>query len=244
MPTQRGHKHCKGDDPPPDPESTLEMCPVELCIASVGKWHGVPAREYAEDSLHPGNYTEISSSRFSEILGTLPDGDAKVLCDAYHVLIVNWASPKINNLDWKRLLDYMECGGGVIFEDPSNVGALADGVSTFEVALKSKGETPLSITLEPVTVLTLGAPLNGETPLDFINKHIIFDEGTSDNALMPFLYLENGDVVGLYGQFSGGRIVLTGPDNNYHGRLDGQSDPVEKENHYNLLWNEINWLLE
>jgi len=40
-----------------------------------------------------------------------------------------------------------------------------------------------------------------------------------------------------------GRIVLTGPDNNFHGKLLSEIDPVQRENHYNLLFNEINWLL-
>jgi len=192
------HKHC---DPPTDPEPTIEACPLDkLCIASVGRRHRPPAREYAE--LNDGNYTEISSSRFSQILGTLFEGDAQAegnaeaLCNAYHVLIIEYSSPKINNLNWQRLLDYMACGGGVIFEDPKNVEALAPHVSAIEVDLHGGGDFPLAITLEPVPVLTLGGLLNElpDTHLDpfsltFINKHFIFVEPNNGSLLHVFLTL-------------------------------------------------------
>ncbi|MEE8138458.1 MAG: hypothetical protein V3T81_06255, partial [Thermoanaerobaculia bacterium] len=68
----------------------------------------------------------------------------------------------------------------------------------------------------------------------------------------PFLSLplQEGAVVGLYGEFDntlGGRIVLTGPDNNFHGdnNMDlGDPADVEKMNHYDLLFDEIDWVLE
>ena len=53
---------------------------------------------------------------------------------------------------------------------------------------------------------------------------------------------------GTYGEFPGGcRIVLTGPDNNFHGDAnpyDGDPQAAAKINHYNLLFNEIDWLLD
>ena len=126
-------------------------------------------------------------------------------------------------------------------------------------------ETPIDITLEPVPVLTVGAPLTGpnvSTPfeLPIVNQHIIFADNNTV-GLTPYLCLipnpEDGtcgglgrDIVGLYGEFGvnqdptagAGRIVLTGLDNNYHGLLN--SSPPEKQNHIDLLYNEINWLLD
>jgi hypothetical protein len=61
--------------------------------------------------------------------------------------------------------------------------------------------------------------------------------------LNTFLTLGDGqvpDVVGLYGDFGTGRIVLSGLDSNYHG-ID--EPPGLRKNHYDLLFNEINWLL-
>jgi len=248
------HKNCGDGGGGGGGDPTIEPClqSVSMCIASVGRRHRPPAREYAEQfGVHgvDGGYITMTSSRFSDILGTLTEGDSAVaLCDAYQVLIVEYSSPKINNLNWQRLLDYMECGGGVIFEDPKNVEALAPHVSAIEVDLHGGGDFPLAITLGPESVpaaLTSGF----DSPATFINKHFIFVvDASTDPDLMPFLTLDRGEVVGLYGQFDGGRIVLTAPDNNFHGILDvdPNSDPQTKAkgNHYNLLFNEINWLLE
>jgi len=249
-PVQAHHRpgHSRGGDD----ESIIVGCPDgRPCIGDIGRLSGpgmTPANLYAMDNQL--NYTEITNSQFDKILLAVTAQD---LCDAYDLLIFNWRSNTLEELSWPWLVNYMECGGAVIFEDPRNVGALADGVSTIEVAIRSRGETPLTITLEPVPVLTLGMPLNTFSnnhpsfELDFVNKHIIFDAEGSP-GLTPFLSLappkNMGEVVGLYGRFGDGCIVLTGPDNNFHGLLGSDSDTVERENHYNLLFNEINWLLD
>ncbi len=236
-------------------EPNLEPCPMGVvCIADVGKTYrdNTVAKQFVD--LEGGNYTKIESNDFDKILQALPEGDeAQGLCDAYDVLVFNWNSPRIKNLNWQRLLDYMECGGGIIFEDPKNVRALAAGVSTFEVTVHVNDEFPLLITLEPVPVLTLGPFFSQQSEsftLPFINKHIIFDSDSSNSlsGLESFLSLENEDVVGLYGEFGLGRIVLTGPDNNFHGSLNGTPDVYPeaegRHNHYKLFFNEIYWLLE
>ena len=98
-----------------DPVPTLGMCPAFPCIAEVGKnFKGnTPAQQYV---AMVGNHTKISSGDFDKILER--DEPAQDLCNAYDVLIFNWSSPTIQNLNWQRLLDYMACGGGIIFEDP------------------------------------------------------------------------------------------------------------------------------
>ncbi len=237
------HHGCGGEDPDP----TLGECtmPMSPCIADVGKTFtdNTPARQYTVD--FDGTYTKIESNEFDKILET--DDPAGDLCAAYDVLIFNWSSPTIKNLSWPWLLDYMDCGGNVIFEDPRNVATLAPEVSTIETTLHSRGDFPLTITLEPE------GPLSGNAEafdLVFVNKHIIFDDNIGV-GLMPFLSLPNSgdEVVGLYGEFGemGGRIVLTGPDNNFHGDdmpYDGDPGADAQINHYDLLFNEIDWLLE
>ena len=202
-----------------------------------------PASEYN------GNYVKIESNEFDKILQTLTA--AADLCAAYDVLVFNWNSPRIKNLNWQRLLDYMACGGGIIFEDQRNVLRLADGVSIIEATRSSPDDEPITVNLVTVPVLTSGF---GST-LTLRNKHIIFDEGNSDVNLHPFLTLADthptnaGEVVGLYGQFTGGgRIVLTGPDNNFHGRKPSthQVPAINQAivNSYDLLHDEIDWLLD
>ena len=71
---------------------------------------------------------------------------------------------------------------------------------------------------------------------------------SKDPFLYPFLRVSGeGPIIGLYGKHSnGGRIVITGPDNSFHGNdFLGEFDPL-REAHYNqyqLLSREINWLL-
>jgi hypothetical protein len=233
------------------------------CIASIGKWHPPPAEEYA--STHEGTYLPISSSEFGEILGALTD--PQDLCDAFDVMVVEWNSPKIKNLNWNSLVSYMACGGGIVWEDPTNLAAIALGIDVAELIVHDKGG-PRRIAFDYSTATcgsstTLCATLPKQGVLDpnvvpplaaneFLvdNNHIIFEEGhgSADPILFPFLRLAGADigVVGLYGAHSGGgRIVLTGPDNNFHGDDElTHTDPNDNAhmNQYALLFNEIDWV--
>jgi len=250
------HKHCDDDPTPTDPEPIIEDCSVDLCIADVGLKGtapddgGRPADLYAREENNR-SITNISSPKFNKILKALTEGvlDAQDLCDAYHVLIFNWGSPTIKDLNWQQLIDYMNCFGGIIFEDQNNVEALAPDVSTIEIDRHGGGQSPLSLTFVSVPILTDGFDDPNDPTADFANQHIIFAEPNPDTntnvGLTSFLSLTNGggDVVGLYGEFGNGRIVLTGPDNNYHGLLNSINDEI-KANHTDLLFNEINWVLD
>ena len=244
-------------DPPPHNhggggggEPPIEPCLEFLCIADVGRTGNsdTPASQFG------GTYTKIESNQFDQLLQALPDS-LEILCAAFDVLIFNWNSPKIKNLNWQRLLDYMDCGGGIIFEDTRNVLGLAPDVSIIESTRSSKDDEPITITLDATAPTELTAGF-GSTAT-FVNKHIIFDEPNNGTnvGLTPFLTLpdDNDRVVGLYGEFDddsdgvSGRIVLTGPDNNFHGRaIPTHEDPAISEairNSYDLLFNEIDWLL-
>lgn len=265
-PSERPPECNSGDDPPP----TVVECvradgkdeSNQPCIASVGKWHPPPAKEYAL-GFPGGTYTEISSSEFGDILKT-PQAPED-LCGAYDVLIFEWSSPKIKNFNWQLLLDYMACGGGIIFEDPINVVPLDPSVSTAEIHLHSK-EKPRTIAFDAGCVVDPAAAVLCDThpdlavanpfaPFDIENNHIVFN---LSEGLSPFLILhEDGpqpaEVLGLYGQFfeatstfGAGRIVFTGPDNNFHGNPDPHpSDPIPQahQNQYELLFREIDWVL-
>jgi hypothetical protein len=195
------------------------------------------------------------------------------LCDAYNVLIFQWKSPGIKNLTWQSLVDYMACGGGIIFEDPSNVDALVAGVTAENIHVKSISGSPLTIAFDSecfhvdrpklCSPLPHGTELQEQIPdtliyeFDIDNNHMEFAEPqtTTNPVLKPFLRLLTGEVVGLYGELvdgdkvqdvGPGRIVLTGPDNSFHGNYPhGEYDPLAEAHHnqYELLSNEIDWLL-
>jgi hypothetical protein len=159
----------------------------------------------------------------------------------------------------------MACGGGVVFEDPSNVDALMAGVTTTNIHIHSGTTPPLTIAFVQACVeagITLCDPLEHPNPIneyefDVENNHMEFDEDQiptpiSPNLsldLTPFLKLpgEEGPIIGLYGEYpnlNGGRIVITGPDNSFHGNLE-DNHPLREAHHnqYDLLFHEIDWLL-
>ena len=227
--------HCHGsEEPTTGPQPRIAVC------CSQKELGRNPAKQIAE--VLEGSYSTLKAKRFNEM------SPAK-LAGTYDVLIFYWKTSENVNADWTtRLLPYMAGGGGIIFEDPNNLTDLAAGVSTKEVQKHTPETSPITITIESVDGLTTGTVPNLFSPPQqpFINNHIIFNVG---NTLKRFLTLTNdtdawpngaGEAVGLYGEFTPGRIVLTGLDNDYHGR-DGGS--VAQQNHYNLLFNEIVWVL-
>jgi len=239
------HEHCH-DDGGEDP-SPIEACDVHPCIASVGKWHGIPASDYAENN--GGTYTELSSNDFAKILAALPEGNFQELCDAQDVLIFEWNSPNIEGLDWDSLIDYMACGGDVIWEDTNNIVKLTAGVATDDIRVHFRSTpSPFTITFDSaclIAVPILCALVPGGDPFTVKNSHIEFSPEDQQPAteLKQFLsQLPDLEVLGLYGVFgAGGCIVMTGPDNNFHGRFDDKND--ERENQYQLLFHELDWVL-
>ena len=243
-PGEGGHNHGGGGEDP----SPIEACDVHPCIASVGKWHGIPASDYAENN--GGTYTELSSNDFAKILAALPEGNFQELCDAQDVLIFEWNSPNIEGLDWDSLIDYMACGGDVIWEDTNNIVKLTAGVATDDIRPfpPPTPSSPFTITFDSaclIAVPILCALVPGGDPFTVKNNHIEFSPEDQQPAteLKQFLsQLPDLEVLGLYGVFgAGGCIVMTGPDNNSHGRFPDKND--ERENQYQLLFNELDWVL-
>ncbi len=71
----------------------------------------------------------------------------------------------------------------------------------------------------------------------FVNNHIRFTSWGSEFS--PFLMI-GSSFVGLYAEFSGGgRIVLTGPDQDFHAWKFGGGASA---NQYILLVNELLWV--
>ena len=238
-----GKGHCHDDEETP----TGEGLHIAVCC-SQNRFSGNPVEQIAE--ALGASYSTLKAKQFNEMSIT---DLAKI-----DVLIFFWKTSDNVNADWDmRLLPYMDAGGGIIFEDPNNVGDLATGVSI--LGGSGSGSGPITVTIASIDGLTTGT-----VPYDFIdgddmsadstftNNHIIFAEPGPFDALQPFLTLKTGTdewVVGLYGEFDptpdddlglSGRIVLTGLDNGWHGRLGGST---EQDNHYKLLFNEICWVL-
>jgi hypothetical protein len=202
---------------------------AEPCVAGVGGNDGTRGADSAFSSGDlPGCIVRQTAAEFNA------RGPAELRA-LFPALIITWNSDPSLNVDWTtRLLPYLNLGGGVLYEDPNNVADLAAVVTASHTSLGGDGGT-WTVT---ATVPGLTDGINGS----FENNHIEF--GSWDSALAPFLSFspdgESNFTAGLFGKFGTGCIVLTGPDQDFHG-LRGSSNPAQL-NQYNLLLNELRFV--
>jgi hypothetical protein len=203
---------------------------AQPCVAGVGANANNQAANAAFSSGDlDGAICRISEATFN---GFVPSE----LRDLFPALIITWNSDPSLNADWAtRLLPYLNLGGGVLFDgDSKNISDLATIVTPSDTSTGGEfGTFTVSATVTGLTDGITGA---------FENNHIRF--GSWDSNLAPFLSFspdgESTFTVGLYGTFGTGCIVLTGPDQDFHG-LRASSDP-EENNQYNLLLNELRFV--
>jgi len=206
---------------------------AQPCVAGVGANGGNDAADaaYSNGDLD-GAICRISEATFN---GFVPS-ELRALFPA---LLIMWDSDPSLNVDWTtRLLPYLQLGGGVIFDgDPKNIADLAAVVTLGAVSDTSTGGDGGFFTVT-ASVDSLTDGITGA----FENNHIRFT--SFDSNLAPFLSFTPDSVsfftAGLYGTFGTGCIVLTGPDQDFHG-LRASLDP-EEINQYNLLLNEIRFV--
>ena len=176
-----------------------------------------------------GSVTNLSIADFNSMTPA-------ALAANYDVLLFGWTSDDVSSIDadWNtRLLPYLNAGGGVIFEQPDNISDLSPAVTASNTVLKN-GTAVYTVSNVPGLTDGIGNA--------FFNSHIAFTAWSSE--LQPFLTAERSGVsyvVGLYGEIgtNGGRIVLTGPDQDFHAAR-GNSGAFG--NQYNLLVNELQWV--
>lgn len=140
---------------------------------------------------------------------------------AYDVILTQWASASSLNIAWTgRIQDYVAGGGGFILDGDYNVpdlsplvtGGTSEGYGSYAIVASEPGLT------------------DGITG-SFSNHHVAFSSWDA-SILTPFITI-GSTTVGLYGSYQCGRIVLTGPDQDYHG--------YGGNNQFKLLINEIAW---
>lgn len=150
------------------------------------------------------------------------------LAAAYDVIVAPWYVNNTANLDWAtRLLPYMQAGGGILWEDPNNLGDLTGSGITF-------GSTAGYIN----SGLTLVAPFDENSAESWYHVHYGITAITSDWDI--FSTDANGSIHGVYGEFgsNGGRMVLGVSDNLYHPDMT----TAAAAGPYNLLINELAWI--
>lgn len=197
--------------------SAAQAALIPIDVAFVGGNSGNQSGNAITTDIPGSTVTRISAGAFNALT------PAQLRAN-YDAIVITWNSPGGLNADWNtRLLPYLNLGGGVVFDgDDNNVGDLAPGVTAFSY------NTSGPITVTPVPGLTDGVVSN-----QFDNMHARFTAW--DPNLSPFL-THAGNTVGLYGEIGNGRIVLTGPDNDYHGFRNGNAN---QSNQYQLLLNSL-----
>ena len=148
---------------------------------------------------------------------------------AYDVILIQWASAESLDTSWDgRMADYVYAGGGFIFDgDPNNVGDLSPMVTS-----SGSGCGSPWVFVDSVDGLT-----DGITE-EFVNCHVVYDSW--DTSFLNELMRDGSDqVVMLYGNYGSGRVILTGPDQDFHASKGAGGD---SGNQYNFLINEINWV--
>lgn len=199
-----------------------------VSIAGVGANYGfVAAAQLCSSGDYPCTFTPVDAAAFNALTPAQ-------LRAAYDVLIFSWVSSSTINADWTtRLVPYMNLGGGILFEDPGNVSDLAPGViTTF---------SPCSYSGDHTVIATVPGLTDGIVDGAFANNHFCFKSW--DAALSPFLAQTFvPSITGLWGAFGAGCIVLTGPDQHYHGYSGSSWGSYYLDNQYNLLKNEVDFV--
>lgn len=142
----------------------------------------------------------------------------------YDAVLFGWFGEASANADWDTVFrPLLEAGVGIIFEAPANVSQLAPAIIGSGFETTGSGIT-VSATIDGLTDGITGS---------FVNNHMRFT--SYESWLTPFL-MQGTNVIGLAGEYgtNGGRIVLTGPDQDFHG--------FPGNNQYNLLINELRWV--
>jgi hypothetical protein len=240
---------------------TASLGHAQIRIGVTGN-HSNPANQKAaKQACESGDldctYTELDPATFNAM--TPAEFRAN-----FDVLLASWMSQSWHfDLDWDtKLLPFLELGGGIIWEDPGNSADLDPAVAALNLMPFNTDWCGVLIT-EEIQGVTTGILQDGECtgnqrPACFSNYHVGFSSWHPN--LSPFLlakgtrYMTDGSevpdeecqpnlIIGLHGEFSGGRIILSGPDNNFHGvRDDGELR--RSRNQYKLLVNELLWVAE
>lgn len=156
------------------------------------------------------------------------------LIATYDILVVPWQISSTADLDWdSRILPFIEAGGGVLWEDPTNVG---DGdLSTSGVGLTSSSSIYPGITGDEISLVP---PFDSNGAIGWY--HIHFGITGHDGDWFPYSTDIDGGIHGVGGEFGAGRMLIGVSDNLYHPLMSNTD--AASVGAYNLLINEIFWL--
>lgn len=188
-----------------------------------------------------GSIARISNAAFDAIFAGQPTNASKaaVLKAQYDVLMFTWASPFDANITWGLITAYLNTGGSVFVDgDFANIGNFYDGTSA-SVNGVSAGTTSgcnyTIVTPAPFPVL-VG---NGVTGC-FANDHLRVNSFPSWMQAYIKVGSLNLAVAGIYPLGNQGRLIVQGPDQDFHA-YRGSSNATER-NQYQFILNQMDFL--
>ena len=187
-----------------------------------------------------GSIARISIAQFDAIFAGQPTDAARAaaLKAQYDVLMFTWASDTDYNITWSLITAYLSTGGSVFVDgDYNNVYRLNDGTSNSVVGVSAGTTYGCNYTLvSPAPFPSLVA--NGVNGC-FANDHLY---STSWPTWMKPYITASGRalaIAGIYPGGSGGRLIVQGPDQDFHAYRGGNST---EQNQYQICLNQIDFL--
>ncbi|MDB5131240.1 MAG: hypothetical protein JWR02_989 [Mucilaginibacter sp.] len=187
-----------------------------------------------------GSIARITNAQFDAIFAGQPTDAARAaaLKAKYDVLMFTWASPTDNNINWGLITAYLSTGGSVFVDgDYNNVYRLNDGTSNSVNGFSTDGSYGCSYQLvSPAPFPTLVA--NGVNGC-FENHHLMISTFPSWMKTYIAFGSQNLAVAGIYPAGNGGRLIVQGPDQDFHAFRGGNST---ERNQYQICLNQIDFL--
>ncbi len=190
---------------------------VAVRVAGIGNSFGsAPGQIFSSGDL-PGTFATLTPAAFNAFATA---ADLRVQFDV--LLFVSTSDASVN-ADWaSRLRGYLALGGGIVFEDPSNVGDLGPVATGTALTLTGGGMAVLS-----VPELTDGVSGNIGSS---------YQRYTAWSDSLAHFVVRGDTALGLYGRFGNGCVVMTGPAQATDGLRGGTAT---QSNQYALLLNEV-----
>ncbi|MCD6011572.1 MAG: C-terminal target protein, partial [Flavipsychrobacter sp.] len=193
-----------------------------------------------------GTIARISNGAFDAIIASGANNAAKatLLKAQYDVVMFTWASPHDANISWGLIQEFLNLGGSVFIDgDYANIGNL--NVSGGIVGMQNEGSSGCSyVIVAPAPFPSLVANgING----CFVNNHLSVSSWPS----WMHAYIKASDntttmaIAGIYPSGNHGRLIVQGPDQDYHAYRGASSYPWgggASGNQYQIILNQVDFL--
>jgi PKD repeat protein len=187
-----------------------------------------------------GSIDRISMAQFDAIFTSQPTDAAKAaaLKAKYDVLMFTWASPIDNNINWVLITEYLKTGGSVFVDgDYANITKFNDGTPNSVIGVGSGTTYGCNYTLvNPAPFPSLVA--NGVNGC-FANDHLYVQSFPSWMKTYITAAGRNLAVAGIYPYGNQGRLIVQGPDQDYHAYRGAGGTGG---NQYQIILNQMDFL--